>query len=153
MMDYHFEVSEAPAQPLLFIRKFTTVGQLPQEIGQACQTVIEYLNRLGEKPLNAALTAYYNLDMEHLDVAMGFPVARPLPGSEAIQAGELPAGKQLSYLYKGPYQGMEPVYNAMFQWLEEQGLVSSGVYYEFYYNSPEEVPESELLTKIVFPLK
>ncbi|MDO9535730.1 MAG: GyrI-like domain-containing protein [Bacillota bacterium] len=41
----------------------------------------------------------------------------------------------------------------MFQWIAENGYEQTGVYYEFYYNSPEEVPESELLTKIVMPVK
>jgi hypothetical protein len=31
--------------------------------------------------------------------------------------------------------------------------VPAGVVYEYYYNSPMEVPESELLTKIEFVLK
>jgi len=48
---------------------------------------------------------------------------------------------------------MEPVYNAMMQWINENGHMPTGVSYEFYYNSPAEVQESELLTKIVFPLK
>ncbi|RYD03611.1 hypothetical protein N752_18735 [Desulforamulus aquiferis] len=48
---------------------------------------------------------------------------------------------------------MEPVYNAMMQWINENGYAPTGVAYEFYYNSPMEVPESELLTKVVFPIK
>jgi effector-binding domain-containing protein len=83
---------------------------------------------------------------------MGFPVSGPIPGKGEISQGEIPAGKQVSYLYKGPYQGMEPVYDAMIQWIKDNGYTPTGVSYEFYYNSPEEVPENELLTKIVFPL-
>jgi len=54
---------------------------------------------------------------------------------------------------------MMPVYNAITKWINENGYKPTGVAYEFYYNSPLgsgaplEVPESELLTKIVFPLK
>jgi len=39
------------------------------------------------------------------------------------------------------------------QWISEIGHTPTGVAYEFYYNAPGEVPESELLTKIVFPLE
>jgi len=39
------------------------------------------------------------MDMENLDVEMGFTVGRPLPGKGEIQAGEVPAGKQVSYLF------------------------------------------------------
>ena len=158
-MGYKFELNEQPAQPVLSMRTRTAVGNLPQEIGKAYQAIIQYLNEIGEKPLNTAFAAYYNMDMEDLDVEMGFPVPRSLAGKGEIKSGEIPAGKQVSCLYKGPYSQMGPVYNAMTQWINENGYTPTGVAYEFYYNapigsgSPVEVPESELLTKIVFPLK
>ena len=37
--------------------------------------------------------------------------------------------------------------------MSEKGYKPKGVYYEYYYNSPDEVPESELLTRIVMPVK
>jgi len=112
-MDYKFKLNEQPAQPVLSMRTITSVGNLPQELGKAYGAIIEYLNEIGEKPLDAAFAAYYNMDMENLDVEMGFPVSKPVAGKGGIKAGEIPAGKQVSYLYKGPYNGMEPVYNAM----------------------------------------
>jgi len=51
------------------------------------------------------------------------------------------------------YGAMEPVCNAMMQWINEHGYTPTGVAYEFYYNSPDQVPERLVLTKIVFPLK
>ncbi len=152
-MEYKFEVSEQVAQPVLSIRTRTSVGKLPQEIEEAYGAIIEYLNEIGEQPQEAPFVAYYNMDMEDLDVEMGFPVAKPTTGRGEINLGEIPAGRQVSYLFKGPYIKMEPVYNAMMQWIAENGHTPTGVAYEFYYNSPNDVPESELLTKIVFPLK
>ncbi|GBF35750.1 transcription activator effector binding [Desulfocucumis palustris] len=152
-MDYKFELTEEPAQPVLSTRTRTPVGNLPQELGKAYGAIIQYLNEIGEKPLEMAFAAYYNMDMEDLDVEMGFPVARPLAGKGEIKSSQIPAGKRVSCMYKGPYSLMEPVYNAMMRWINENGHAPVGVAYEFYYNSPMEVPESELLTKIVFPLK
>lgn len=152
-MNYKFELTDQPAQPVLSIRTRTAVGNLPQELGKAYGAIIQYLNEIGEKPSEAAFAGYYNMDMENLDVEMGFTVAKPLAGKGEIQASEIPAGKQVSCFYKGPYSQMEPVYNDMMQWINENGHTPTGVSYEFYYNSPMDVPESELLTKIVFPLK
>ncbi len=152
-MDYKIELTEQTAQPVLSIRTRTAVGNLPRELGKAYQAIIQYLNELGEQPLDAAFAAYHNMDMEDLDVEMGFPVPKPLAGKGEINAGEIPAGKQASCLYKGPYNQMEPVYNAMTEWINKNGYTPMGVAYEFYYNSPLEVPESELLTKVVFPLQ
>jgi effector-binding domain-containing protein len=150
---YNIELSEEPAQPVLSIRKRTSAGNLPQEFSKVYGEIMQYLNEIGEKPLNVAFAAYYNLDMEDLDVEIGFPVKKPLAGKGDIKPGEIPAGKQVSCFYRGPYNQMEPVYKAMLEWASENGHTLTGVAYELYYNSPMDVPESELLTKIIFPVK
>lgn len=152
-MDYKVELKEREAQHVLSIRKITSLDNLPNEIGGAYGGIIEYLNELGEHPADAPFTAYYNLDMENLDVEMGFPVAKQLAGRNEINAGEIPAGKYAECTYKGSYQEMGQVYEAMNRWIGEKGFEATGIAYEIYYNSPGEVPESELLTKIMFPLK
>ncbi len=147
------EWTDQVAQPILSIRVKTPLKMLPQLIGQNYMKIMEYLGKIGAEPAGAPFTAYYNLDMENLDVEMGFPVAAPLPGSGEILAGEIKSGKVVSALYKGPYAGMESAYNEIFRVIAESQVEMAGVYYEYYFNSPDEVPESELLTKIVIPLK
>lgn len=92
-------------------------------------------------------------NMENLDVEMGFPVAEQVPGQGEIKARVIPGGKQVTCLYKGAYKDCGPAYDGVNRWIQEKGYIPTGVAYEFYYNSPDEVPESELLTKIMFPLK
>lgn len=152
-MDYKLELTQQPVQPVLSLRKRTAVANLPMELGRAYGAIIQYLNEIGAKPVGAAFAGYYNMDMEDLDVEMGFLVSKAIPGRGEIVSGEIPAGKQLSCMYKGPYKDMVPAYDAMNKYISENGHVPTGISYEFYYNSPQEVPESELLTKIVLPLK
>ncbi|SET16589.1 effector-binding domain-containing protein [Natronincola peptidivorans] len=152
-MNYKIELTEEAIQPVLSIRTRTTVDNLSEEIGKAYGVILQYLKEIGEEPLGVAFAAYYNMDMQDLDVEMGFPVSKPLEGKGEIKASEIPGGKQVSCMYKGPYKEMEPTYNAMMQWMKDNGHTATGAAYEFYYNSPMDVPESELLTKIVFPLK
>jgi Transcriptional regulator, effector-binding domain/component len=149
-MSYKFELTEQKEQPVLSIRKRTDVGNLPQELGKAYNAIIQYIGEIGEEAAGAAFAAYYNMDMENLDIEMGFPVLKPIAGKGEIKPGKIPAGKQVSCMYKGPYAQMEPVYEAITQWMKENGHIPTGVCYEFYYNSPMDVPENELLTKIVF---
>lgn len=152
-MNNQFELSDQKEQPVISIRKTTNMAGLQQELGQAFTAVIDYLAELGETPAGSVFACYYNLDMEHLDVEMGIPVSKPVIGKGEIKAGSIPAGKQVSVVHKGPYPQMEGVYNAMTEWMKTQGHIPTGVVYEFYLNSPMEVPESELLTKIIFLLK
>lgn len=152
-MEYQFELIDEKEQPVLSMRTRTSVDKLPQELGKAYGAIVRYIEEIGEKTEGPAFAAYYNMDMNDLDVEMGFLVPKPIPGKGEIRANVIPAGKQAVYLYKGPYAEMEPAYNALTAWIAEKGYVPTGVSYEFYYNSPMEVPESELLTKIMFPLK
>jgi len=147
------ELSEEKAQPIVSIRTTTTMDLLPQVIGESYVKIMAYLTELGEQPTFAPLTAYHTLDMQHLDVEMGFPVARLLPERGDIKAREIPPGKVVSSMYKGAYSSMEQPYKEMAKWIEDNGYTPTGISYEYYFNSPEQVPESELLTKIVMPLR
>jgi effector-binding domain-containing protein len=115
--------------------------------------IMSYLDELGEKPLDVPFTAYHNLDMKNLDVEMGFIVDKKLPDKDEMKAEIIPAGKSVIYMYKGAYDGMQKAYDEIMKWISENKYEFTGTYYEYYYNSPEEVTESELLTKIVLPLK
>lgn len=152
-MNFKIELTDQPSQHVLSIRTRTSVENLPEEIGKAYNSIMQYLKEIGSEPSDVPFVAYYNLDMENLDVEMGFPVSKPMAGKGNIESSEIPAGKQISCMFKGPYKDMEAPYNEMMQWIKENEYTAKGVAYEFYYNSPMDVPENELLTKIVFPLK
>lgn len=152
-MIFDLKLEEQAEQPVLSIRLRTAMENLPRVIGEGYGAIMNYMNELGEQPVNAPYTAYYNLDMLDLDVEMGFPAARVLPGKDEIKAGVLLRGQVVSCMYQGAYSEMDEPYKIIMKWIGEQGYEPAGVYYEYYYNSPGEVPESELLTKIVIPLK
>jgi len=152
-MSYKIELKEEKEQAVLSIRKVITEKTLQQELGRAYQALFQYLGELGEAAAGGPFAGYFNMDMNALDVEMGVPVAKVLPGRGEIKAGCVPAGRHVSCVFKGPYTQLEPVYNEMNRWMSENGCVPSGVVYEYYLNSPMEVPEAELMTKIVFPVK
>jgi len=152
-MNIKFEIIDLVPDPLLVIRKVTSVNDLPQEIGKAYHQIAAYLNELGEQPAGVPFVAYYNLDMENLDVEMGFPVAKELPGQGNITPARMPAVRAATFTHIGPYRDMSAGYEAINHWLAEQKEEPTGVVYEYYYNSPAEVPETELMTKVLFLLK
>ncbi len=152
-MSEQFQLNELKEQPVLSVRTRTPVANLPQEIGKAYGAIAAYLEELGEAPADAPFTAYYNMDMDDLDVAMGFPVSKPLPSRDNIKATVIPEGKQASCMYKGAYTQIGSAYEALSGWVAAQGLEPIGISYEYYFNAPGEVPDDELLTKIVFLLK
>jgi effector-binding domain-containing protein len=152
-MNSGIALKEEQAQPVLSIRARAAVQDLPAIIGESYGKIMEYMYQIGQQPAGAPFVAYYNMDMEDLDLEIGFPVAVPLDGNDEINRSEIPAGKYVSMTYKGPYAGMEKPYTEMAKWIGENGYKAKGISYEYYYNSPMEVPESELLTRIVMPVE
>ncbi len=149
-MENKIELIETAEQPVLSVKKVTSVTNLPQEIGSAYHTIMDYLAELGEQPVDVPFTAYYNMDMENLEVEMGFPVGKKIAGKGEVISNVIPAGKKVTCLYKGPYKDMVPTYEAINKFITDNGYKPTGVVYEYYFNSPMEVSESDLLTKIVF---
>ncbi|MCC6805454.1 MAG: GyrI-like domain-containing protein [Anaerolineae bacterium] len=127
------------------------VQPLPQRLGNAYRAIGEYLNQLGEAPAGGVFAAYYNMDMQDLDVEAGFTVAKRLPGSGEIQASEIPAGTFAVCHFTGPYAAMAPGYEALTQFARDNGYKPSGIAYEWYF-SPPDTPPQDIKTDIVFPV-
>jgi len=93
------------------------------------------------------------MDMENLNVEIGFPVTKEIEGKDDIVLRYIPAGKKATGFHKGSYGEIGPVYEQLTKFISEKGYKPTGVTYEYYYNAPDEIPESELLTKIEFLLE
>ena len=152
-MSYKCELVEQPPQPTLSIRSKTNIENLPQELGNAYGAIGQYLGQLGEQPAGAPYAAYFNWDMSNLEVEIGFPVSSTLPDKDEIKSGEIPGGRLARCIYTGPYNEIEPAYNALTAWVKEHGYEATGIVYEFYLNDPGEVSPEDLMTQVVFPLK
>jgi len=148
----NIEILYKNEQPTLSIRTRTKVESLPMLIGEGYGKMAAYLKELGELLSDIPYVAYHNMDMQDLDVEIGFPVPKALPGRGDMKAGSIPAGKAVFCIYRGPYGEIEPTYNEMVKWIGDNGYTPVGTSYEQYYNGPE-FPESEMLTRIVMPLE
>jgi effector-binding domain-containing protein len=152
-MPYNCELKEQPAQPTLSVRTRLAVQDLTSLFGRVYGGIFQYLGGLGEQPAGPPFAIYYNMDMQDLDVEIGVPVARPLPGQGELMPGEFPAGKMATCLHVGPYDQCTSAYAALTEWIKANGYEAAGVAYEFYLNGPPETPPEELQTIIAFPLK
>jgi effector-binding domain-containing protein len=152
-MSYQCELLNRSAQPTLAIRTRAAVRNLPQVVGQAYGAIMQYAGLLGVQPSGAPFVAYHNMDMQDMDIEIGFPFAQELAGHANIQAGEIPGGKAVACMHIGPYDQVGGAYEALQRWIGANNFVPAGVAYEFYLNDPQITPPSELQTQVVFPLK
>lgn len=147
------ETREQKHQPVLSIRMNTRVENLPSVIGESYEKIARYLEELDVEAAGSPFVAYYNMDMENLDVEMGFPVDDVVPGDHDMCPGEIGEGKVISCMYEGPYEGMSAVYEKMNEYIRDKGFTAKGIAYETYYNPPDEVRSTEeLLTRIDLPV-
>jgi effector-binding domain-containing protein len=146
------EIYDQVVQPTLAVRTRSAVQELPRVMGETLAAIGRLMENRGVQPGGAPYTAYYNMDMQDLDIEIGFPVNEIVPGDGAIQAGEMPAGKYASVLHKGTYDTLGQSYEALTKFIEQAGYKPSGVAYEFYLNSPVEVAAEDLRTQVVFPI-
>lgn len=152
-MNNTIQLNNKEAVPVLSIRTKAAVGDLPAVMGQAFGAIAGYLGECGQAPAGAPFAAYYNMDMNNLDIEIGFPVSKKVSGKGNIQPSEIPAGEQVSCFFKGSYEDMKTPYEEINKWLTQNGYVSLGTSYEFYLNDPSQVPPNELETLIMFPVK
>ncbi len=151
-LSYLCEITDQPERPTLSVRTRAAVQDLPQLFGQTYGALMQYMGELGAQPSGEPFAAYYNLDMQDLDVEIGFPVTKHLPDRGNIRGSLLPAGKYASTMHIGPYDTVGPAYEALAQYVTANGYEPAGVAYEFYFSGPE-TPPNEIRTQIVFPLK
>ena len=151
-MAWQIEIREQAAQPTLYIRAHAPTEGLPKLIGESFHRIAAYLAELGEGPAYGPYVCYRSFGPPDIDAELGFPLFAALPGRGDIIAGELPAGPVATCLYRGPYSEIGAIYQQMRQWIADHGYEACG-YYEYYLNSPDEVPESELMTRVDMTVK
>jgi effector-binding domain-containing protein len=140
-------------QPVLSVRTIIPVGEMPAVLGKAYGAIMEHMGEMGEQPAGMPFVAYYNMDMQALDIEIGFPAPRALPGKGDVQPSAIPASLAATCEYTGPYEELAEAYNTLTAWVEETGHEPTGIVYEYYLNGPMDSEPSGYKTRIVFPLK
>lgn len=147
------EILDVQKQETLMVRLTTQVRKLPEVMGEVYQEIASYMGRKGVDFAGPPYAMYYNMDMEALDTEMGFPVTAGTRGEGRIKTGQIPGGKIATTVHTGPYSKLEESYNKLMEFVKEQDVQVEEWMYEYYLNSPMEVKEEELQTKICFVLK
>lgn len=151
-MSYPCEIKEQAAQPSLTIRTRADAQELPQVLGRCYASLYTYLEQIGQPPAGPPYIAYYNMDMQDLDLEVGVPVAKELPGNGEIQPAALPGGTVATCLYTGSYKELGVAYNTLTRFIEDHHRQAAGPAYEIYLNDPSDTPPEQLQTLILFPL-
>lgn len=130
-------------------------GNMGEWMGKAYESLWAHAAKHGKQITGCPYCKYTNAseDFMQFDVELGLPVSEPLPEQDGIYMSKTCEGRAICATHKGPYKDMEKTYAPMMEYLTANNLESTGVYYDYYVNDPAHVAESELLTKVVFPIR
>jgi effector-binding domain-containing protein len=158
MPDSEPTVKIIPAIRVMFKRG---IGPVPQIIVSLVQDIIGQVNSAEDDREKVQIAGYpmiiyhdppERIDINMADIEVAFPVAGNGPLDPAIGLKTMPEHKVVSVMHTGPYSECEGGYAKAIGYIARNGLTAFGPFREIYMNSPEEVPESQLLTEIQVPV-
>ncbi len=152
-MSLKYETKEIAPQTSLVIRTRTSLQNLPETIGIAYGIIGKYIGEVNAKCTGVPFVIYYNMDLNDLDVEIGFPVAEKYAVKENIKSSEVPGGKVMMVTHIGPYNELEKTYKEAMAYISENKIATAGIVCESYPNDPGVTPPAELQTDIMFYLK
>jgi len=152
----NIEISEQKAQLAVAVKKESaSMAEISVLATEGLQKVFGLLAQQGVEIAGVPYLAYSNgnADFTQFDVELGIPVSEEVAVTGEFFMSKTCEGKAITAMHKGAYKDVEVAYIALMQYMAENKLESTGVYYDYYLNDPADTPESELLTQVVFPIK
>jgi AraC family transcriptional regulator len=149
---------EVAAQQVVGIRKTGTYILIPELLMKVYEYTVKKKMVIAGPPLflcheisPEAVMAANEKGTATVEVA--WPVSGTVKGSRDMKVYELPGGKMVHTVHRGPYESCEPTYLKIFTRIETQGLNISGPIREVYPNDPRVVRPEEIITEIFVPVQ
>lgn len=151
---YEIEQRDLTEQPAVVMRATLDVAEIGPFIGQAYGRIAAYIGEAGGAIAGPPFARYGRQgDTMTFSVEAGFPVGAPLPGTGDIEMLTLPGGPAAVTVHIGPYDAMEPAYEAVMAWVAERGTPSD-LPREVYFSDPEQQPDpATWRTEVIQPFR
>ena len=152
MRTYQIEQQELAEQVTAVLRATVRVGDIAAFVGRAFGTVAQVLATQGRSPAGPPFARYHRVAQAEFDVEAGFPAGEAVTPVGEVSISSLPAGPVAVLIYVGPYDEMEPAYDALAQWIVDRGGHPTGDPWEVYLSDPAQEPDpGKWRTEIVMP--
>lgn len=119
---------------------------------EVLETTSAYIKGLGVLPIGGPVTCFHNMELEELDVEMGWQIVKPIEDKGEMKCRHVLTGKVVSAIDLGPYEEQDPTLLEIFDWINEQKLEPQGPITYCYLNDTQR-PPAELLTLMKLRVK
>ncbi len=157
------DVVERAEQPFVGITRTVTMRTI-REVADEMPRLVAWLDQHGLAPAGAPFLRYLVIDMaKDMVLQAGVPVSGPVRVDGDIEAGSLPAGRYVTAVHTGHYDGLYGATAGLLRWAGERGLhfdkrpsesgEAWGSRLEFYDTDPVEQPDpATWVTRLAFRL-
>ncbi len=150
LYEIHAEAREA--QPTAVARATLPVAEIGPWLGTAYGAVAGLLAARQAAPAGPPFARFHVLGDGRFEVEAGFPVSSPIEPGGDVQPSELPGGQVAVTVHVGPYDQMEPAYQALASWVTDHGGELAGDAWEVFFSDPAAEPDpATWRTEIVQP--
>lgn len=146
-------IKEEPQHYTVTIRKtIDFMKEYSDFAEQVLDNTGKYLSKLGLFPISGPIVCFHNIDLESLDVEMGWQIVHQVESKDDMVCNLIPARKIVTAIDFGPYEQQDPTLEDIFYFIKVNGHEPQGPIYYCYLNDTER-PESEYLTQMSLPIK
>ena len=152
MKTYEIHAETRQAQQAAVCRATLTVAEIGPWLGKIYGVVAGLLAAQQAGPAGPPFARYHALGNGRFEVEAGFPASSPVEASGEVLPSELPGGPVAVTVHTGPYDQMEPGYQALTSWVTGHGGEVTGDAWEVYFSDPATEPDpATWRTEIVQP--
>lgn len=147
------EVRELEAQQTAVVRRVMSLSEA-NRIPEWMMQTLEAVRSSGQEPAGMPFVRSFSMDVEAMDIEVGWPLAEQFAGDGEVSASTLPGGPAAVASCFGPYEEIGAAYEAIRTWCAKHGRESAGPPWESYFTDPAEEPDpAEWRTDIHFPVE
>ena len=120
------KLQDRTAIPYVGIRSQVTMAEMGPTLPPLWGEIFAWLGSKGINPAGAPFWRYRIVDMEKtLEIDVAIPLAEAISGEGRIIADTLPAGRYLTMIYTGPYEGdgLMHATDHFLKWADRNGIV------------------------------
>lgn len=123
-MDHQPRIEQRDAMPYAAIPLTVTMNTLASAVDQGFPELFSWLSARSLAPAGAPFIRYLTVDMDgEMTIELAVPVVgQAPPGDERVRPGMLPAGRYVTLMHAGPYDGLVQANATVQSWAREQGL-------------------------------
>lgn len=128
------------------------MATIADDVGAGFGVLMEHAGKTGAHWAGPPFILYPKDCSDEFEIILCMPVVPGATGGNGVALEEIPGGPVATTTHVGPYREVGKAYTAMQKWMTDNGRRPAGMAREIYLNDPGEVPESELLTEVDWPV-